>query len=176
LGTHSAFFSPSKFSILPHHLAPHELVSGNALANTGTFLAILLGTIVGTSLVLLPNGPYLVSMAFVLCAFVGYGASRYIPVAPARETGLKINYNPVTETVRILRLTFQQNKPIVRSILGMSWFYFMGGMFLAQIPNYTKETLGADENVLIFFLTLFSLGIAAGGLINHRLLKGPWRP
>ena len=172
LGSHSAFFSPSKYAILPQHLQEQELIGGNALVNTGTFLAILLGTLAGTILITLPSGAIIISAVLIGTALVGYIASRSIPLAPSKAPEIKLNFNPITETLDILRQTFSQNPRIVRCVLGISWFWFLGAMFMAQLPNFTKETLGADEHVLSLFLMLFSVGIAIGGLLNNRLLKG----
>jgi len=172
LGTQSAFFGPSKYAILPQHLEDDELISGNALLNTGTFLAILVGTIMGTVLITMGQGKMLVCGFLLACALAGYLFSRLIPAAESKAPKLKLNFNPVTETLHILRYTFQQKRVIVQAILGVAWFYFLGGMFLAQFPNYTQQTLGADEYVLAFFLALFSVGIAIGGLLNNRLLGG----
>jgi len=172
LGTQSAFFGPSKYAILPQHLKPHELIGGNALLSTGTFLAILVGTLVGVTLVTLPSGTLMICAGLVLCAVLGYLSSRFIPEAPPQAPELKLNFNPFTETWNILRYTFTHERIVVRSILGIAWFYFMGGMFMAQFPNFTEETLGANEHVLALFLVIFSIGIGIGGLLNNRLLRG----
>ena len=171
LGTHSAFFGPSKYSILPEHLKAEELIAANALLNTGTFLAILFGTICGTLLASIQNGPEILSVALLLCAAIGWLASRSIPAAPAVAPDLKININIFAESMAILRYVTRHSRMIFLSVLGTSWFYFLGGMFMAQMPNYVRETLGADEYVLMFFLVVFSVGIAIGGLLNNRLLK-----
>lgn len=172
LGAQSALFGPSKYSILPQHLKTGELIGGNALLNTGTFLAILTGTIAGTVLVAAENGIWIVSALLLICAAIGYAASRFIPFAPPKAQTLKLDFNPVTETIAILRQTFSQGKKVVVAVLGVAWFYFLGGMFMAQLPNYTSGTLHADEHVLAFLLVIFSIGIALGGLLNNRLLKG----
>lgn len=172
LGTHSAFFGPSKYSILPQLLEKTELIGGNALVNTGTFLAILTGTIIGTVLFMVPDGPIVISAFLVGSAVCGYISARMILPAPSISPGIVLNLNPLTETMAILCQTFAQRANVVRCILGISWFWFLGGMFMAQLPNYTKEVIGADERVLSLFLVLFSVGIAVGGLINNRLLKG----
>ncbi|MCB9988327.1 MAG: acyl-[ACP]--phospholipid O-acyltransferase [Rhodospirillales bacterium] len=172
LGTQSAFFGPSKYSILPQHLETEELIGGNALINTGAFLAILMGTIAGTALVTLNGGVWIVSAMLLAIAAAGYGASRFIPPAPPKAPDLKFDYNPLTETFDILRYLVKQKLFIRQAILGIAWFYFLGGVFLAQLPNYTQEALGANERVLTLFLTLFSVGVAAGGLLNNRLLRG----
>ncbi|MFN3826793.1 MAG: acyl-[ACP]--phospholipid O-acyltransferase [Micavibrio sp.] len=172
LGTQSALFGPSKYSILPQHLNDDELIGGNALLNTGSFLAILTGTILGTSLITLAGGKILVSALLFLCAVAGYIASRYIPSTPAVDRSVRINPNPLADLREILGYTFSRSRTIVLCVLGIAWFYFMGGMFLAQLPNYVHDTLGASEHVLTLLLVIFSVGIAAGGLLNNRLLHG----
>ncbi len=172
LGAQSAFFGPSKFAILPDHLHTNELIAGNALLNTGTFLAILFGTIAGISLMSLNAGLWFVSAFILASAIIGYVASRAIPQTTPKVPDLKLNYNPVTETLSILKYAFSQKKGVVQSILGVSWFFFLGSMFMAQFANFTKGTLSADETVLTLFLIIFSIGIAIGGLLNNRLLKG----
>ncbi|MGH1403779.1 MAG: acyl-[ACP]--phospholipid O-acyltransferase [Alphaproteobacteria bacterium] len=172
LGTQSAFFGPSKYAILPDHMKKHELIASNALLNTGTFLAILLGTMAGTVLITLNAGVWVVSVLIIVVSILGYISSRSIPKTAPKAPDLKLDFNPITETLDILKYTFAQERGVIQSILGVAWFYFLGGMFMAQFPNFTKGTLGADENVLALFLMLFSLGIATGGLLNNRLLKG----
>ena len=172
LGTHSAFFGPSKYSILPQHLEQAELIGGNALLNTGTFLAILIGTIVGTSLITLESGKTLVSVILIVCAVVGYISSRFIPSAPPQAHDMKVDFNPLTETRDVVAYALTRPRGVVLAILGIAWFWFMGSMFMAQLPNFVHETLGADEHVLTLLLVLFSVGIAAGGLLNSRLLRG----
>lgn len=172
LGTHSAFFSPAKYAMLPDHLKPQELIGGNALINTGTFLAILLGTITGTLLITLEQGEMIISAVLIASALSGYCSARWIPVNPARAPQNTLNLNPLSETFAVLKYVFSLNQRIIRCIMGIAWFWFLGMMFMAQLPNYTHEVLRADEHVLSFFLVLFSVGIAGGGLINNRLLKG----
>lgn len=172
LGTHSALFGPSKYSILPQHLQDDELIGGNALLNTGSFLAILTGTVLGTSLVTMESGTILVSGMLFFCAAAGYISSRFIPSTQAIDPQARINLNPLTDLYEILTYTFSRSKTIVLCILGISWFYFMGGMFLAQLPNFVHDTLAAREHVLTILLVIFSVGIAFGGLLNNRLLRG----
>jgi MFS family permease len=100
LGTQSAFFGPSKYSIVPQHLKEDELIGGNALLNTGTFLAILIGTIAGTTLVTINGGQVVVSILLVVCALCGYIASRAIPHAAEKSPDLALNFNPFTQSVQ----------------------------------------------------------------------------
>lgn len=172
LGCHSAFFGPTKYSILPQHLEERELIAGNALLNTGTFLAILVGTIAGALLITAASGTIITGTALIACALFGYVACRRIPDAPALAPELRINANIFAETWATLRDTLQRPRGVVLSILGISWFYFIGGMFMAQLPNFTREILGANEQVLTFLFVVFSVGVALGGLFNNRLLRG----
>ena len=171
-GAHSALFGPCKYAILPQHLAPERLVAGNALVNTGTFLAILLGTLLGTSLTALPQGTVLVSALMIAAAALGWAASRLIPAAPPVRQHIPLALNIAGESFRILRTFFTQERAIRWAALGIAWFYFMGAMYLAQLPNFVQGVLRADAHTLSLFLVLFSVGIGAGGLFNQRLLGG----
>jgi len=171
LGAQSAFFSPSKFSILPQHLEGHELIGGNALINTGAYLAILLGTILGGVFAFSQIGLYAMMGILMFCAVLGYISSRLIPDAPPPAPNLKLNYNTIAEAFKTLKYAYHRPHGIFITILGISWFYFVGGTMLSQFPNFTKQTLGADNIVLTFFMTVFSVGIALGGLLNNRLLR-----
>ena len=169
MGTQSTIFGPVKYGILPQHLKDSELVGGNGLVEMGTFLAILLGTILGGILIGIEGyGRMFVSAAIILCAFLGYLSSRKIPLAAASDPQLKINWNPLTETWKNLKFT-RQNRTVYLSILGISWFWFYGATFLAQLPNYTKVTIGGNEQVVTLMLTLFSLSIGVGSLLCERM-------
>lgn len=172
LGTHSAIFAPSKYSILPQHLDQKELIGGNALLNTGTFLAILLGTIIGTVVMGASAGVYMVSGLMFITAITGYVSSRKIPHAPPKAANLKFSLNPFTETFAVMKYTLSQPRDITLSMLGKAWFFLVGSMFMAQFANFTKGNLGGNEHILTLFLVLFSVGIAVGGLCNQKLLKG----
>ncbi len=170
LGTQSALFGPLKYSILPQALKPAELVGGNALVEAGTFLAILTGTLAGGVLINLDKGKLAVTLALLVVAIAGWLAARAIPQAPASSPGLKINWNPVSETWR--NLTFLRgHRAVLNSVLGVSWFWFFGSIFVAQLPNYTRLYLGGDATVTPLVLMLFSLGIGAGSLLCEVLSR-----
>ena len=168
LGTQAALFGPVKYSILPQALREQELVGGNALVEAATFLAILLGTLLGGWLIVRDNGALGVSLAVVLVAVLGYLTSRAIPASPAAAPDLRINWNPLTETWRNLKF-MQTNRTVFLSVLGISWFWLYGATFLSQLPNYTKIYLGGNEQVVTLLLTVFSLGIGIGSLLCERL-------
>ncbi len=172
LGLQSAFFGPSKYAILPQHLEEDELIGGNALLGIGTFLAILVGTVVGMSVVNAPAGLWILSGLLIVSALAGYYASLKIPLAPSISSDLKINYNIFTETLAMLDGLFRSRQSIVYCALGIAWFWFMGSVFLGQIPNFTRINLQANEYVSSLFMVLFSIGIGVGGLLNNRLLNG----
>lgn len=168
MGTQAALFGPVKYSILPQHLRDHELVGGNGLVEMGTFVAILLGTMFGGWLIATSGGKAWVAAAVVLFATLGYAASRFVPSAPAAAPDLRINWNPVTETWRNFQF-MRTNRTVFLSVLGISWFWFYGATFLAQLPTYTKTYLGGDESVVTLMLTLFSVGVGAGSLLCERM-------
>jgi 1-acyl-sn-glycerol-3-phosphate acyltransferase len=169
MGVHSTFFGPVKYSILPQHLAREELVGGNAWVEGGTFLAILIGTITGGLLAAAEHGvTRWVPVVTIGVALAGYLASRAIPSAPAAAPDLRIGWNPLRETWRNIQYA-RQNGVVFKSLLGISWFWFYGALFLAQIPLYTKDYLGGDQRAMVVLLALFSVGIGAGSLLCERL-------
>lgn len=171
MGVHSTFFGPLKYAILPDQLQENELISGNALIEAATFIAILIGTILGGVLILSKIGILAISALIISVAIIGLFSSFYIPATPPAQRNLKINFNFVAETWNIIKYT-QQNRSVFLSILGISWFWLIGATFLSQFPNFTKNILGADSAVITLFLTLFSIGIAVGSLVCNRLLHG----
>ena len=169
MGVHSTLFGPVKYAILPQHLKPTELIGGNGLVEMGTFVAILLGTIVGGVVVAAkPDGPLYAGGVAIAVAVAGYLVSRGIPLTPAVAPGLGINWNPFTETWKNLGFA-QGNRIVWLSMLGISWFWFYGATFLTQFPNFTKDVLGGDEHVATLLLAIFSVGIGAGSLLCERM-------
>ncbi len=169
MGVQSTIFGPVKYAILPQQLKVEELIGGNGLVEMGTFVAILLGTIIGGLLVAAgAAGPVLVGVATIVIAIAGWLASRGIPHTPAVAPELRINWNPITETWRSLR--FASGERVVwLSMLGISWFWFYGATFLTQLPNFAKNVLGGDEHVVTLLLAVFSVGIGVGSLLCERL-------
>ena len=169
MGMHSTVFGPIKYAILPQALKPAELVGGNGLVEMGTQLAILIGMIAGNALMLVAGiGPLLASGATIAVAVAGYMVCRRIPAAPATAPELKFNWNPFSETARVLRIT-REDRAVWNAVLGISWFWFFGTVLIAQLPNYTRETLGGDGSVNTLVLTLFSVGSGIGALLCERL-------
>ncbi|MCW9000463.1 MAG: MFS transporter [Kangiellaceae bacterium] len=172
MGFQSAIFGPLKYGLLPQHLDTDELVGGNALVESGTFIAILLGTIIGGALMTIEGDWSLyLSIALLTFAILGYFSSRYIPSTPAVAPELKINWNTFTEIHRNFKF-MATDKAVFLAILGISWFWFYGAVYLAQIPNYTKSTLAGDESVATLFLTAFTVGIGVGSMLCEKLSAG----
>lgn len=172
LGTHSAFFSPAKFAILPQHLLESELIAANGLVSTGTYLAILAGTILGALLAPMTGGIAVISVLLLIVAGAGLAASFLIPAAPAPQPDLRLNLNPLRTIAGTLRCAFTQKPGVLQGIAGVSWFYFVASAFHSQFPNFTKQALGVDTAVLTIFMVIFSFGIGLGGMVNNKILKG----
>ena len=165
MGLHSTLFGPVKFAYLPQALNERELTGGNGMVEMGTFVAILLGNIVGGLIIAIPGvGPTYVAMSCIALALVGRVVSQFIPLAPATDPDLKINWNPVTETWRNLKLA-STNIVVFRSMLGISWMWFFGITFLSQFPSFAKEIMHGNEQVASLLLVVFSIGIATGSLL-----------
>ncbi len=172
LGAQSAFFSPVKFSILPQHLKRPELVGGNALVSSGTYLAILSGTIVGAIIAPMGDGKMIAAAILMAAAIVGYVAARFVPPAPPPQPDLAVSFHIFKKAAEVIGHARAQKAGVFLAILGTAYFYFVASTFHAQFPNFTKTTLGADNIVLTMFMVVFSVGIVVGGLLNHRFLNG----
>ncbi|HHJ34654.1 MAG TPA: MFS transporter [Gammaproteobacteria bacterium] len=168
MGAQSTFFGPAKYSYIPQHLRVVELVEGNALVQMGTFVAILTGTILGGILIADEQGRLYVASCIVFFAIAGYISSRFIPLTPSLNEDLKINRNIFSEIFRNIQF-LKTNRTVFLSILGISWFWFLGATYLVQLPNYTKTILGGNEQVVTLLLTLFTIGIGAGSLLCNWL-------
>ena len=169
MGMHSTLFGPVKYAYLPQQLKQEELTGGNGLIESGTFVGILLGEILGALLVVhRPWGTVLVAGASVLFAVLGLLASYRIPLTPAAAPGLKISANFVAESLRNLNYS-RQNRTVFLSMLGNSWFWFYGALILAQFPVYARTYLHGEHGVFVLLLTVFSIGIGAGSLLCERL-------
>ncbi len=169
MGLHSTIFGPVKYAYLPQHLRAEELTGGNGLVEMGTFVAILLGTMAGGVLVKLgTEGPVVVSVASLALAVIGRIASQFIPHSPAPDPTLPINWNPVSETWRNLVIA-ARDRAVFHSLLGISWLWFFGSIFLTSFTPFARDVLGGDENVVTLLLAVFSIGIGLGALACERL-------
>lgn len=176
MGTQSAFFGPVKYALLPQQLKQEELVPGNALVETGTFLAILLGTLGAGVIASAENAKYLAAGSVVLFALLGYISSRSIPEAPASAPDLTFRWRPIQQTKQTIAIA-KADRTTFQALMAISWFWFLGAAYLTQFPNFTKIYLNGSESAVSFLLALFSIGIAVGSLAcdklsNHRIEIG----
>lgn len=171
MGAQSTFFGPLKFSILPQLLDKEELVAGNGLVNAATNVAILTGTLCGGLFIMSPLGRHYIAAGVVGVAVLGYAASRFVPEAVASDPGLKVDRNLFRSTWQLIVYPVS-NKPVFMSIIGISWFWFLGSVFLAQFPSFAKDSVGGNEEVSTLFLIIFSIGVGAGATFCNKLLKG----
>ena len=176
LGVLASIFGPLKYSLMPQHLRQSELVGGNALVDSGTFLAILIGTLCGgllvpTSAANPPGAGHAnvgAAVTMVVVALATYLCARFIPRADATDPHLRVDFNPFTATWETIRFA-SRTRAIFLSLLGISWFWLVGALILAQLPAYSKEVLGGDKTVFTLLLGAFSVGTALGSLACERL-------
>lgn len=172
MGLQSTFFGPAKYAVLPELITDEELVGGNALIEMGTFVAILLGTIGGGVLISIEGmGTTILAGIVIVIAVLGWLSSRSITKTPPGSPDLKIQWDPVRPTLDTYRAT-RQNRPVFLSILGISWFWFLGACFLTVLPTYGKALLHGQELVVTFLLALFCVGIAFGSMLCEKLSSG----
>ncbi|GAB3630646.1 glycerol acyltransferase [Pandoraea terrae] len=172
MGLHSTVFGPVKYAYLPQHLDNRELVGGNGLVEMGTFVAILIGTIIGGEIAGFGRAalPWLGAVCIVI-ALAGRLVCAGVPVSPAPQPDLRINWNPFSETWRNLRIA-RTERSVFLSLLGISWLWFLGATFLASFFNFARDVLSADPNVVTLLLAMFSIGIGTGSLLCERLSSG----
>jgi 1-acyl-sn-glycerol-3-phosphate acyltransferase len=168
MGTQSAFFGPVKYSIIPDHLKPDEIVGGNAMVEMGTFVAILLGLVTGNLINPIKLSPLWIGTALCLLAVTGWQASRFIPDAAPPSPDIKINWNPLTTTWETIGYARKVHS-VFLSILAISWFWFLGMAYLTQLPNFTSEVLKGSPDVYTLLLTVFSAGIGLGSLLCEKM-------
>jgi 1-acyl-sn-glycerol-3-phosphate acyltransferase len=167
MGMHSTFFAPAKYGLLPDVLDEAELVGGNALVEMGTFVAILLGTLFAG--VLAAHGEIgIIVTSLLTIAGAGFLVSLAIPRLKPAAPNLRIDWRPWTSTWDNIRAA-RESRTVFLSILGISWFWFYGALLLAQLPLYSKEVLGGNEEVVTLLLVLFSMGVGIGSLLCERL-------
>ena len=169
MGVHSTLFGPVKYAYLPQHLDQRELVGGNGLVEMGTFVAILIGTIVGgVAAAFAAHGAITLAIVCIAVACAGRAISSAVPATPAPQPDLRVNWNPVTETLRNLALA-RENRTVFLSLLGISWLWFVGATFLTSFFSFAKDVLSANPDVVTVLLATFSLGIGGGSLLCERL-------
>ena len=168
MGAQSALFAPIKYGVLPQYLAPRELARGNGIIQAATFMAILLGQIVGAKLVLTDHGVTAISAGVIAVAILGFVASLFAPPAPPPGAPPPVDWVLPRAMWSIVREGRKVPRAF-RPILGSAWFWFTGAVFLALLPPYTLEGLHGTDGVFILLLSTFSVGVAMGALLCARI-------
>lgn len=173
-GTTAAFFGPLKYGVLPQYLRREELIAGNGLIELGTFVTILLGTLFGGFLVLEDWGRPILAGTIVVLAVIAWAISFLMPSAPGDST-ITFDWNVPRQTLKLLGYA-RERSDVFWSVIGASWFWFLGAAIMAQLPVFTKDVLLSNETVANVFIGLFTVGIGAGSLLTNTLLKGEVSP
>ncbi|MFO1380183.1 MAG: MFS transporter [Chitinivorax sp.] len=168
MGIHSTLFGPLKYSVLPQYLQPSELIGGNGLIEMGTFVSIILGQVAGTLLITLDHSNLGVIAMLLLCAVAGLLAARHMLPAPSSAANLPVDWNFVRQTWLIINHA-RHNRAVWLSLLGISWFWFLGAIYLSKLPTYASTVLGGDASVYTLLMTLFSVGVGAGSMLCEKL-------
>ena len=168
MGLHSTLFGPLKYSVLPQYLQPAELIGGNGLIEMGTFVSIILGQVAGTVLIGVDESRLLLIAVLLLCAVAGYQASRHMPPAASSAAATPIDWNFARQTWQIIQHA-RQNRVVWLSMLGISWFWFLGAIYLSKLPTYASNVLGGNASVYTLLMTLFSLGVGIGSMLCDKL-------
>jgi len=173
MGTQSAIFAPARLASMPYFLNDEELVPGNALVSGNVFLFTLAGSLVGTLALVAKvdgayqfteNGALFVSILLIVCSITGWISIRFLPPSPPPEPNLKISFNFLAQTWKLLKFVGEDLK-ILRPVMGIAWFYAMGGAFLAVLPTYVKDVLFLDNSVVAILIVVFSIGAAIGAIL-----------
>ncbi|KTW18486.1 MFS transporter [Sphingomonas sanguinis] len=166
LGVHSTFFGPIKYAILPQHLQPDDILGGTGLVEAGTYLAILLGTVVAGWV------PIEVAAGGVLVvAVLGWFTARQVPPAPREGPPLKLNFNPFTASWRLIAATLHIRR-LFLAIVAISFFWTIGSVLIIVFPPLVKNVLTADKEVASLAIAIFSIGVAIGSVVINTMLKG----
>ncbi len=175
MGVQSACFSPLKYAILPQHIAENELVAANSLLHAGTSLAVFMGLIGGTIAAQMPAGTVAVAISGVVIALLGYWSSRAIPIAESAAPELRLVFNPLRQYRRSFGYAFE-NRMVFWSIIGVSWYWFLGSVYLTQLPNLVRTVLGGAPSLVPLFLVFFLLGTCVGAVLTNKLSRGRVEP
>ena len=171
MGSQSAFFTPTKNALLPQWLAEEELITGNALVSGFIYVMILAGQATATILILKSVGPLAVSAILLVLAIIGWQAARKTPIAPPADPKIKIDYNIITKSIEMVARAWR-DKPVFRPLAGIAWFYGFSAIVLAMFPNYIKNALNYNQDVLLITMVLFTIGAMTGALLCVILARG----
>ena len=167
MGVHSTFFGPIKYAILPQHLQKDEVLGGTGLVEAGTYVAILLGTILAGVLASRAEAAAVAVLGF---AVLGYLTGRQVPPAPPAAERLPVTWHIVRASIALVSATMHIRR-LFLAILAISFFWTIGAVLIIIFPPLVKNVLGANEQVASLFIGIFSIGIAIGSVAINRLLK-----
>ena len=171
LGLQSTFFGPIKYGVLPDLVDDENLLEANAIVEATTFLAIMIGTSIGGLVILGDNGAENIVILTITIAVLGLISAMFLPKTGQAAPDLGIIKNIFTSTRYLVKDAW--HNPISKpSIIGISWMWTVGSIYIAQIPVLTKDRLGGNEDVVTLFLAIFSIGIGLGSLFASRILRG----
>ena len=170
MGVHSAFFGPIKYSILPQYFSRDKVPMANAYVEMGTFIAVLMGQMLGSWLVVDGDTWFAINSLF-LFAFMGLYFSLKMISVPAMRTPFIIGKNPFTDSFKMYKLVTQY-KVVRNNLHAISWFWALGVFYTTQLPVLTRDYLSGDGHVFSVILTLFSLGIGIGSIYCAKLSNG----
>ncbi|MBU2886117.1 MFS transporter [Gilvimarinus agarilyticus] len=174
-GVQSACFSPVKYAILPQHIGTHQLTGANGVFHCGTSLAIFVGLICGTLILQVTGGQHFVAVGGVLVAWAGWRFSRHIPEAPACAEVVAVEHNPWKLIKRTLSYA-RENKTVFWSVVGFSWYWFLGSVYLTQLPNFARTILLGEASSVTLLLVAFLLGVCGGALLCEKLSRKQLEP
>lgn len=170
LGSLSTFFGPVKYAILPELLKREQILPATGIVEGGTYVSILIGTLLGALLVLKDNGEWIVSGIMAFVGLLGVISAWLVPLTEAKQPSLVIRWNIVAGIIDMLKVAWK-NSLILAAIFGTSWFWSIGATYLTQLPVYTKQVVGANEGVVSMYMGIFTIGIAAGSLLCAKLVQ-----
>lgn len=170
MGMHSAFFGPVKYSILPDILPPEKILVGNGYVEAGTFLSIMLGNFCGALMVHLKISPSILSFQLLIVALLGLFFSLLVPKIPRRAPHLKIQFSWRAEVKKLSQYARKEER-VFRAIIGISWFWLVGTILLSQLPSFANDVIKVQENVFIFLLLLFTIGLGMGSIFCSWFFK-----
>ncbi|GAB4011622.1 MAG: MFS transporter [Bdellovibrio sp.] len=170
MGSQSAFFGPLKYGIIPFLVEEDELVAANAAVSAGTFIAILMGTIVGGSFIELSYFDTLLSVGLIGLAIIGFITSLKVKEVPPVDPQIKVDYTFLKPTWDILKMT-KKNKDVFLTIMGISWFWFLGAAILSVLPPLVKNVFGGRPEVATMFLAVFTIGMGLGSFLTEKISR-----
>lgn len=170
-GVHSSFFGPIKYAVLPQHLEKDEVLGGTGLIEAGTYVSVLLGTLLGGLIIdRTGDGEDVAAVVVILVACIGRAAAQFMPAAPPQKTVEKLDFNIFRASYRLIAATMHIRQ-LFLAIIAISFFWTIGGVLVIMFTPLIKNVLTSAPEVISLFLGIFSVGIAVGSVAINRLLR-----